>query len=426
MDQQIDTTRQTSGNKQPVVIPTDDNTNSGLFSERLCDDLCEVLLQFLPIEDKLMFECVSKQFQRTVYQRQHHLNLKSFFKRFNLRKRRKPMEEYKAFESIVKKCPNIKSFEDYFTNDSQIDLILKYCNNLNEFDSDLLQISDQKRDSFAAKFGQKLISINTTKEELDWVQESFPRIKILNVMFKLNSDQLVAIRFRNLKKLSICSSDSEDIQTFEQNFIQFIDNNKRLTHFNINFDFKFANSFEVFFKNIINLNCLESLQINSKCDITPITIGLRQLSQNLKLKSLSVGVSINSLPNIMNFLSEVNKFKALERLGFCLNLKNIEDVNLFEDNFNGLQSLTHLSINISNIGQNIDNNILHNIENSLPGIRSLKLTGIWPGYLTAISLSRLQYLEYLQMNCNKDIRDLIIKLVINNCKKIKTIDIKID
>ena len=36
------------------------------FSHRICDDLSEVILQYLPFEDKLRLEGVSKQFQRTV------------------------------------------------------------------------------------------------------------------------------------------------------------------------------------------------------------------------------------------------------------------------------------------------------------------------------------------------------------------------
>ena len=43
------------------------------FDVRVCDDLSEELLQYLTIEDKLRLECVSKQFQRTVFNRQHHI-----------------------------------------------------------------------------------------------------------------------------------------------------------------------------------------------------------------------------------------------------------------------------------------------------------------------------------------------------------------
>ena len=39
------------------------------FSERICDDLSQLILKYLPLKDKLRLECVSKQFQRTVFQK---------------------------------------------------------------------------------------------------------------------------------------------------------------------------------------------------------------------------------------------------------------------------------------------------------------------------------------------------------------------
>ena len=39
--------------------------NRQSFSDRICDDLCEEILQYLSLEDKLKLEGVSKQFQRT-------------------------------------------------------------------------------------------------------------------------------------------------------------------------------------------------------------------------------------------------------------------------------------------------------------------------------------------------------------------------
>ena len=37
------------------------------FSDRVCDDLSEILLQYLLLKDKFRLECVSKQFQETIY-----------------------------------------------------------------------------------------------------------------------------------------------------------------------------------------------------------------------------------------------------------------------------------------------------------------------------------------------------------------------
>jgi hypothetical protein len=45
------------------------------FSDRICDDLCEVLLSYLSFESKIRFECVSKQFQRLIFNKQYIIGI---------------------------------------------------------------------------------------------------------------------------------------------------------------------------------------------------------------------------------------------------------------------------------------------------------------------------------------------------------------
>ncbi len=60
------------------------------FDCRICDDLCEVLLKYFSFEDKIKFECISKQFQRLIFNKQYFIHIKNSI---NL----------KAFESLLKK-----------------------------------------------------------------------------------------------------------------------------------------------------------------------------------------------------------------------------------------------------------------------------------------------------------------------------------
>ena len=53
----------------------EDNYRRDSFDDRFCDDLCEDILQYLAIKDKLRLECVSKQFQRTVTKKVYELDL---------------------------------------------------------------------------------------------------------------------------------------------------------------------------------------------------------------------------------------------------------------------------------------------------------------------------------------------------------------
>ena len=77
------------------------------FSHRICDDLCEVILQYLSLEDKIRFECVSHQFQRTVFQRQYELRFDNRYDNFSRNTRN--AIDFKSFESVVEKCSNITS-----------------------------------------------------------------------------------------------------------------------------------------------------------------------------------------------------------------------------------------------------------------------------------------------------------------------------
>jgi hypothetical protein len=51
------------------------DSNPESFSARICDDLYEVLLSYLSFEDKIRFECVSKQWQKLIYNKQYILEV---------------------------------------------------------------------------------------------------------------------------------------------------------------------------------------------------------------------------------------------------------------------------------------------------------------------------------------------------------------
>ena len=131
------------------------------FSDRVCDDLCEIILQYLPPKDKLKLECVSKQFQRTAF-------LSRCSQYFVIS--RKLAKKQEILKNLFKKFnPNISKiildfecqrFLDHFSNDL-IELIIKYCNNLTH----ILIINNKpiKTEVYKKlfdKFGHNLISIN--------------------------------------------------------------------------------------------------------------------------------------------------------------------------------------------------------------------------------------------------------------------------
>ena len=136
----------------------EDNYRRDSFDDRFCDDLSENLLQFLPLEDKLKFECVSKQFQRTVFKLQYEIFINMLgpvaHKIHSKNKDFKFREDFNyyyiedqsmhSFRALLKKCPNITSIQlwtgyhylerDYKTErvNEVFRLIIENCNNLRQ------------------------------------------------------------------------------------------------------------------------------------------------------------------------------------------------------------------------------------------------------------------------------------------------------
>ena len=167
-----------------------DSQNRHSFSDRFCDDLCEVILQYLPLKDKLRLECVSKQFQRTVLQKQNEIVLEVDLHPGAFRvEGRQPSKQnllklvyplvykvvdemdqqleviafesyyYKSIESLLKKCPNIQLiyFFAFHSNRNQISklmlqMITKHCNHLIELKGISINTNECESQEFCRKF----------------------------------------------------------------------------------------------------------------------------------------------------------------------------------------------------------------------------------------------------------------------------------
>ena len=118
--------------------------------DRFGDDLTEEILQYLTFEDKIRLECVSKQWQRFIYNKQFVIeildpesNLDNFRnskneKTYNSSEKLRKKVKYngtelnvKAFESVLKKCPNIKKVNvEVKANNYVFTLIGRYCTHI--------------------------------------------------------------------------------------------------------------------------------------------------------------------------------------------------------------------------------------------------------------------------------------------------------
>src|SRR5437868_7389736 len=96
-----------STNKRKGIELTNYSQMKDSFDVRVCDDLSEELLQYLTIEDKLRLECVSKQFQRTVFTKHKRIVIdRRWYKRGNSSKRQ-PTVDCQRLKTALKKAQNI-------------------------------------------------------------------------------------------------------------------------------------------------------------------------------------------------------------------------------------------------------------------------------------------------------------------------------
>ncbi|CAG2172520.1 unnamed protein product [Oppiella nova] len=89
--------------------------------DRFGDDLCQHMLSFLSLEDRFRFECLSKQWQRCVYETQTRLTI--------TRKLCAKLNINSQIESMLQKLPNIADIvcEDYVSNRMFEAIVKHYC-----------------------------------------------------------------------------------------------------------------------------------------------------------------------------------------------------------------------------------------------------------------------------------------------------------
>jgi hypothetical protein len=175
------------------------------FDYRICDDLCEVLLSYLSFEDKIRFECVSKQFQRCVFVKQFVIDLND--NKFLLNENQ--INE-KAIEIVLKKCQNITALlltsSQFFTQNT-LKLITKYCLHLKEIIFDINGINEETIRQFGEICGQKLEKIYFADREKDTKDNKYKTlIKLcpnLRQLFRVKINDFIEIFLPQLKEVLI-------------------------------------------------------------------------------------------------------------------------------------------------------------------------------------------------------------------------------
>lgn len=146
------------------------------FGGHICDDLCEDIMDWLPLEDKFRLQLVSKQFRRcltNVIKRQTVLKIRCVHKSDKTRGDRKELlfrelegcksELYiNAIIAVLKAMTNIRdiTFDYYCSNDGVLNAMADNCRHIRTVDFPFYHCDEGAKRRFAHKFSHSLRSFN--------------------------------------------------------------------------------------------------------------------------------------------------------------------------------------------------------------------------------------------------------------------------
>jgi hypothetical protein len=369
------------------------------FSDRICDDLCELIVSYLSFEDKIRFECVSKQFQRLVYNKQNVLLImNSSYDRNNLFKLMKKRDNYSndkqllinkiAFETVLKKCKFINQIIincDFNNREVALKLINKNCSHLKSIAFNFYGISEQFLKEFGLKFGQQLRSIDFVIRHYNKINNtefdsSFKRLfrlcpNLLSLMgvklsYLIDSNQVLVPKLSKLK-LYYEETDRQLVDSFARNYR----NTLKSLHILNGFIWDENNLYSL----LKRINCFEKLE-----DLKLTAIRVKEFSSVMidimtnigikckNLKSLYISAQIESLiaSNLFESMTHFVNLKLLKLDTFGSNFSYKEGEEVSIKSLMGCKRLTNISL----MYLNLNDNFFNNIDQYLPQLTHLNIS----------------------------------------------------
>ena len=389
--------------------------------DRFGDDLTELLLSYLPVGDKFRFECLSKQWQRLVFNRQHRIVL-DFYEELDYNTIKTPKDKHRyniLFEHLFRKLEFLKDIEcHHYFNTKTFESIINDCRYIEKIGFNGL-IKDELLNQLFRKFGQRLLSVDLSllfNKHFDNIFKDSPNLRHLKINKHLN--YLNETYLPKLIDIYLpLNVDPLLFTTFTEQYY------KQIESIVIRFDDKSSpDHLKKCLTLISRYPNLESLKIklsmSSKAS-SPIDSELRLIG--IKCKSLK-RLSIRSSKWLTNdsLLSVINQFQSLTRLsltidsstqqllGTIADLNNCSQLNKFKLEFNGLTDETFKDIHLF-----------------LPNLKIFESNDCVRNHLTdetLISFSRLQCLRSISM-IGKQFTESGALDLINVCPQIQIIDI---
>ena len=429
-------------------------TDSKLIGyNRICDDLSEEILQYLPFHDKLKFECISKKFQRTIFTKHRILEIDSnmirklkFIPNIESYLKIIPSLNFEGFDKLLMKFENINQI--YFRNLNSI-YNYRYINRVKkltnpEFNSLMQHIIENCRnlihcDLYYQKF-YKLVWIKFHKKYektlisfYDLYTLKFDELSMLNKFnqiqdwemnthyaYNLDNNSLInenILKFKKLKKLKLCYCcldypNTHNIHNHSNHFIpKLIQTNPQITslHLNNAIDFSRQNIETKFIEMDIFLNLnLNEFQgtFSFKDDILnnyDVLMKLSRTFKNLRKLILTIRVQFSSssdntltMKNIMNFFKNLTDLRELN-LTFDGITVLFREINC--DSFSICKKLQKISIQLSRSNDYFNSRFFTNCNENLTSLREINVKRIKYDSNILPLLSSCKYLTKIHLSC---------------------------
>ena len=277
--------------------------------DRFGDDLIERVLSFLPFEDKIRYESLSKQIQRLVYKKveaipNNLINISS-----------------EKFEALLNKCKFLKiiDLEKSKGISKKFGIVINNCNHLTEIRTNFSKLSNRTIEKLGQKYGTKLKTIYSystkslkPKPMPQKVFTLFPELTEIGGK-NIKIESLISGNDVLLKKLKKIEFNSEDNIEF---LSKIIESNKYILE-SINLTQLTANSGPEVSNEILKLSHLKHLKVSATDGFFLIEF-FNKLGKKCT-KIVSIEVNVNSFdsfePEIWSqLLNTFNRFDKLKVL----------------------------------------------------------------------------------------------------------------
>ena len=366
--------------------------------DRFGDDLTELIVSYLSITDKIRFECLSKQIQSLVYNKQNSLRITLIRSADNLtelilkpsKTSRYQSVNHSAFGAVLKKLKFLRSIriEGRMTVDSQlIHTIAENCQNLKHLWITVRFITDISAECLkvlAQRLGPTLQSLKfdgLSDKQMRQLLSSCPELQLVmvdNIKTVVTDSKHWNKNFKKflpkLQEIQFCRCTDKMLNQFQT---EYSENMLKVKTHLLTLDLRSEAMTRALtgFGRFKRLQALDLfVDVCDESDVQSIENGLRQMATDLnQLKQLSFTLDGNLLQN-NNLFSIFGNFKILS----SLEINIIADLEMDDNNaynYGSIRELKHLTQlkHLSLTLEQLTDDCLENIDKYLPNLVSIRV-----------------------------------------------------